>query len=318
MIDMRNHFHLPCFKTYIIPGILFGMFLIACSNDPGSNNSDSPNEQNYTATIKKWQEYRIESLKKNWLSLAGLFLLKNGENTFGSHVSNDVVFPKAEAPEHMGSFYVEDGRVRILIEPGVDVYYNDEIVRDMELAKDVDGDPTVISWGSLTWHVIQRIDRIYIRLRDSENPLISEFKGIEYYPLDSGWKFEAQFEPHMSPKVIKTTTTSGDPSQIVSNGAIGFKMGNKYLRLDVWSLDGSERLQTIFADETSGLETYGAGRFIVIEKSVPSGRYIVDFNKAYNPPCAFTQFATCPLPPPQNRLPVSIKAGEKIYRGSTH
>ena len=132
------------------------------------------------------------------------------------------------------------------------------------------------------------------------------------------WRLTTQYEPHMAPKIIETITTAGDPSRISSTGAVGFRIDEQYYRLDVWALGDSGRFQTIFADETSGLETYGAGRFIVVEKSEKTGGYIIDFNKAYNPPCAFTEFATCPIPPPQNRLRLKVTAGEKIDKDLAH
>ena len=172
--------------------------------------------------------------------------------------------------------------------------------------------------GSFSWYVIKRVEKVYVRLRDSENPLIEEFKGIESYPLDTLWRLKGQFEPHMTTKAIETTTSSGDRSQISSSGAVGFRIKDQYYRLDAWPIGNSGNFQTIFADETSGEETYGGGRFLIIEKSEKNGSYTIDFNKAYNPPCAFTEFATCPLPPPQNRLPIKITAGEKKYLGGAH
>jgi uncharacterized protein (DUF1684 family) len=190
-------------------------------------------------------------------------------------------------------------------------------VKDMMLIKDSEGQPTILQLGSLNWYIIQRVDQLYVRLKDSDNPSIDKFKGIEYYPLDTSWRIKAQFESHMTTKIIETLTTSGDPSRISSPGAIGFHINGQYYRLDVWSIGGENRYQTIFADHTSGIDTYGAGRFIIIEKSEKNDVLVIDFNKAYNPPCAYTDYATCPLPPPQNRLPIKITAGEK-YHNPTH
>jgi len=272
----------------------------------------------YKTTIDSWQESRVISLKKNWLSLAGLFKLKEGENSFGASNSNDIIFPCRNIPDHIGSFFLNNGVVRIKINPDVEVLYNNEKVQEMDMIYDQGSEPTILQLGSLSWYIIKRLENIYVRLKDSHNPLIEEFKGISTYPLDTTWRINCQFEPHLTTKIIETTTTAGDPSRISSSGAVGFSINGQYYRLDVWSLRDSGRFQTIFADETSGIDTYGAGRFIIIERSQIDGRYVIDFNKAYNPPCAFTEFATCPIPPPQNRLPIKITAGEKKYHEETH
>jgi uncharacterized protein (DUF1684 family) len=285
-----------------------------------NNNSETKIDEYivYQSAIQEWQGNRIKSLKKNWLSLAGLYKLKEGENSFGAHDSSDIVLPKRNIPDHIGSFFLNDGEVMIQVNPDLEVLYEDQKVQEMILINDQRGTPTVLRYGSFSWYIIKRVENIYVRLRDDENPDIKSFIGIENYPLDTAWRLKAQFEPHLTTKIIETTTTAGDPSRINSSGAIGFRIDGQYYRLDVWSIGNSGNFQTIFADETSGLETYGAGRFIVIEKSEKNGGYIIDFNKAYNPPCAFTEFATCPLPPPQNRLYIKINAGEKKYREGSH
>jgi uncharacterized protein (DUF1684 family) len=293
---------------------IFCMILIfsgSCTNNPETQVDDF---EIYQSEIDSWKDGRISSLKKNWLSLAGLFKLKEGENSFGASETNDIVFPDRNVPDHMGSFFMNNGMVRIKINSDVEVLHNNESVREMEMQHDQSGNPTVLNYGTFSWHIIKRVNKMYVRLRDSKNPQIYAFKGITSYPLDTNWRFHCEFEPHMTTKIIETTTTSGDPSRISSSGAVGFRINGQYFRLDVWSIGNSGRFQTIFADETSGIDTYGAGRFIIVEKSNKSGNYMIDFNKSYNPPCAFTEFTTCPLPPPQNRLPIKITAGEKKYK----
>jgi uncharacterized protein (DUF1684 family) len=306
-------------KVFLI--ILGFQFILGCTGD--QNNKEEIKKQadefnDYLASIKSWQERRITGLKKNWLSLAGLFELQEGKNTFGAHQSNDFVFPNPNTPDFIGAFFLENGIVSVQINAGVEVRHNDEIVTEMTLVDDQGGSPTVLEAGSLTWYIIKRTDKIYVRLRDSENPDIEKLTKIDNFPLDTAWRIKAQYEPHMTPKIIETITTSGDPSRITSSGAVGFRINGQYHRLDVWALGDSGRFQTIFADGTSGLESYGAGRFIVVEKSGEGGDYILDFNKAYNPPCAYTEFATCPIPPPQNRLTIRVTAGEKVDKDFAH
>jgi uncharacterized protein (DUF1684 family) len=307
------------YKAFLM--IFSFLFILGCTDKP-DNKEETDNRANefndYVSSIKSWQERRITGLKKNWLSLAGLFELQEGKNTFGAHQSNDFVFPNPNTPDFIGTFVLENGVVSIQINAGVEVKHKDEIVTEMTLMNDQSGSHTVLEAGSLTWYIIKRVDKIYVRLRDSENPDIKKLTKIDNFPLDTAWRLKAQYESHMTPKVIETITTSGDPSRITSSGAVGFKINGQYHRLDVWALGDSGRFQTIFADGTSGLETYGAGRFIVVEKTREGGDYIIDFNKAYNPPCAYTEFATCPIPPPQNRLPVRVTAGEKVDKDVAH
>jgi uncharacterized protein (DUF1684 family) len=291
--------------------------ITGCKNASDTSEQRNGEYRNYISSIESWRDKRVASLKENWLSLAGLFELQEGENTFGSNDTNDIVFPSQNAPDFMGLFFVRDGMVSVKIHPDVEVLNRGEKILEMDLMNDQDGSPTVLTSGSLKWFIIKRVDKVYVRLRDQMNPVINTFTGIEHYPLDTSWRISAQFEPHMTPKIIETVTTSGDRSQIISSGAVGFKIHGVYYRLDAWDIGNRGNLQTIFSDGTSGQGTYGAGRFVVIEKSKENDRYTIDFNKAYNPPCAFTEFATCPLPPAQNRLPVNITAGEK-YSGESH
>jgi len=315
MFNIRESF----WSILLIIPTLSGIFVLSgCSNKTDQVKNTTEDYDEYISSIKAWQENRIIGLKKNWLSLAGLFELQEGENSFGAHDSNDFVFPNPKTPDYIGSFIMKDRNVSIKINPDVEVKHNEEIITEMDLMNDQSGSPTVLQQGSLSWYIIKRVEKVYVRLRDSKNPNIEKLTEIDKYPLDTLWRLRAQYEPHMTTKIIETTTTAGDPSRIKSSGAVGFRLNGQYYRLDVWALGDSGRFQTIFADETSGLETYGAGRFIVIEKSENSGGYIIDFNKAYNPPCAFTEFATCPIPPPQNRLPIKVTAGEKIDKDFAH
>lgn len=306
--------------TYGIQLAILFLLVAGCnekSHHQQEKGYDQFSQEVYLKSMEAWKMKRVESLKKNWISLSGLFELREGENSFGSAVSNDLVFPGTDVPEQIGTFTLSDGHVRVRIRPGINVVHNGESVHEMDMTKDIDGGPTILQIGSLSFYVIQRVDKIYIRLKDSKNPNISKFKGIEYFPTDLKWRQIARFEPHITEKIIRTTTTAGDPSEIISTGAMGFTIDGKYYRLDVWPI-GQERYQTIFADGTSGNKTYGAGRFVVIEKPGDGNNYLIDFNKAYNPPCAFTEFATCPLPPPQNRLEIEILAGEKYASDEHH
>ena len=188
-------------------------------------------------------------------------------------------------------------------------------VTSMTLRSSADGEPTVLTYGSLGWFIIQRgNDSMAVRVRDSEHPHLKEFKGIDTYPIDPAWRIKASFEPYDPPKMLTIPTVYGTILQQPSPGALVFEIDGNPYRLDPTASSDDKRLFVMFADETSQSETYGAGRFLYVSQPGPDGTTYIDFNKAYNPPCAFTNFATCPLPPTQNRLPLRITAGEKKYK----
>jgi uncharacterized protein (DUF1684 family) len=269
----------------------------------------------YKEEIDRWHQRRVERLqsKTGWLSLAGLYWLEEGENTFGAAEANQIRFPEDKSPPFIGSFLLKDGQVRVKIKPGVPVEHDGVPVEEMEVMPDISGNPTILSLDSLSWFVIKRDQRYGIRLRDSENENLKHFNGIERFPVDSTWRIAAGFEKYDPPKPINIPTVLGTVSQETSPGALVFEIAGKTYRLDPTGDDQRKRLFLIFADQTNGIDTYGAGRFLSVDSTASDSIYILDFNKAYNPPCAFTPYATCPLPPQQNVLPVAVTAGEKKY-----
>ena len=272
-------------------------------------------DQAYMDRINEWHQGRVERLtsENGWMSLAGLYWMNNGENTFGADSSNDIIFPAGKAPNFMGSFILKDGIVRAKILPNVEVSMDDEPVTDVILESDAGGNPTVLHHGSLSWYVIQRSDDLAVRLKDSANPIIATFHGIERYPVDSSWRLEAKFEAYNPQKSISVPTILGTIEEEPSAGALVFKIQGKTYRLDVVGNLDDEQFFIIFGDETNRDETYESGRYVYVDNPGSGGSTILDFNKAYNPPCAFTEYATCPFPPPQNVLPAKVTAGEKKY-----
>jgi len=274
----------------------------------------------YISEIDRWHEERIESLTRpdGWLTLAGLFWLSEGENTFGTDASNDIVFPAGKAPDFLGSFFLRKGQVSMQIRPGVKVFHDGRPVQSLVLKDDSDGAPSVLEAGPLSWCVIKRGDRFAVRLKDRESPTLREFEGIERFPVDRKWRVEARLEPYDPPKTIPVPTVIGTVIEEHSPGALVFEMDGRSFRLDPIAESSDTDLFLVFGDETNGIETYGGGRFLVVAKPDSAGFTSIDFNKAYNPPCAFTPYATCPLPPEQNRLPFRVTAGEKSYAGYSH
>jgi hypothetical protein len=278
-----------------------------------TNCSDKEKDDLYLKGIESWRENRINSLKKpdSWLSLTGLYWLKEGENKFGSDKSNEIIFPE-KAPKFVGSIFLSDSVVTIKIIDGIQVLNEGKPVAEMVLVNDMSAKPTVLTHGSLSWHIIKRAGNKHgIRLKDSQSELLKNFGGIETFPANKDWKLEAKFTPYDPPKKIIVPNVIGIAEEEGSPGKLSFKIGSEEFTLDV--LNGGEKYFIVFADKTNGEETYGAGRFLTVEKPDSTGKTYIDFNKAYNPPCAFTKYATCPLPPRQNMLKVSIEAGEKIY-----
>ena len=266
----------------------------------------------YVNSIRQWHKKRIERLKSEtgWLNLVGLYWLNKGQNTFGSAMGNDIIFP-SKAPAHIGTFTLNDSTVTVTINPGVEVFTDSTKVTAIELKDDLSDNSTVLRYGSLRWFIINRNGKKGVRLRDINSPLVNEFKDIETYPIDEKWKVVARFEPYPSPKIIPIPNIIGSVENDTVSGRLVFILEGKTYTLDPVT-EGNEFF-LIFADETNGEETYGAGRFLYTDKPDSSGKTIIDFNKAYNPPCAFTKFATCPLPPKQNYLHLKITAGERKY-----
>jgi len=270
----------------------------------------------YISEVEQWDQKRISRLKEEtgWLNLAGLFWLKEGENKFGSAKNNDIIFPSG--PELIGSLFLKDSIVTIKVNPGVEVLHNGTSVSEMIMKDDYSDSTTFLQTGSLKWNIIKRTKGFAIRLRDLNSQLVKDFKGIERFPINVDWKIEAKFEVYDPPKKIMIPDIVGTVDEESSPGAAVFEVDGKIFRMDALDAGGS-RIWFIFADETSGDETYGAGRFLYTDKPDSSGKVILDFNKAYNPPCVFSKFATCPLPPKDNYLKLRITAGEKMW-GEDH
>jgi hypothetical protein len=181
------------------------------------------------------------------------------------------------------------------------------------MSPDTSGDPTVLRLGSVTIHVIRRGNRLGVRLKDSDSPARRAFAGLDWFPVNPSYRVTARYVAYPAPKTLEVPNVLGDTVPMPSPGYVTFRLGDRELRLDP-VVESDDELFFIFRDETSAKETYGAGRFLYTE-GPKDGKVVLDFNKAYSPPCAFTRFATCPLPPRQNRLPFRIEAGEKRPHG---
>lgn len=267
----------------------------------------------YVQKIESLRQERNDGLKKDdsWLTLVGLFWLDEGESRFGTDPGNQVIFPEGRGPAVAGTLIREGKKVRVRAAPGAGLTSGGKPVSEMELAADTSGEPTVLELGTLSFFVIERGDRIGVRVKDKASPVRTAFHGIDFYPIRPEWRIDARFEPYNPPKKVKIPNVLGQVSESDSPGAVVFDWQGTTYRLDVLG-SVEDGLSTIFADATSGHETYGAGRFLELG-TLANGKVEVDFNTAYNPPCAFTSFATCPLPPEQNKLALAVTAGEKKF-----
>ena len=263
--------------------------------------------------IEKFHKKRIERLKEknNWLSLAGLFWLKDGVNTFGTDYANDIVFPENKAPKKIGRFILKDSVVTAFINEGATIFSDSISIKEKVMKSDITGTPTILNFGSLSWYLIKRGEKYGIRLKDSESKLLKEFEDIEMFPVDATFKVNADFQPYESPREIEIPTAIGTIEKSFSPGKLLFEINGTPLQLE--PISSGDGLFLVFADETNGDETYGAGRFLYVDKPDSTGAVIIDFNKSYNPPCVFTKFATCPLPTKENFLQFRITAGEKNF-----
>jgi uncharacterized protein (DUF1684 family) len=271
----------------------------------------------YEARIRAHRARREERLRdpEGWLALVGLSWLAPGENRVGADPDADVILRGPDAPEAAGRIVVAYGRARFVAAPDCDVTHGGAPVTQIDLGDDLGGDPTVLAIGSLRFHLIRRGDRLGVRVRDLRAPALAAFGGLDYFPVDPAWRLVLPFEAAARGTTIATPDVIGLETDEPVAGWLQLTGDGVEQRLAV--LPGGEdgALWLIFGDATNGETTYAGGRFLYTEP--PRGdSVVVDFNLAYNPPCVFTPYATCPLPPPGNRLPFAVRAGERGFRSS--
>ncbi len=276
-------------------------------------------QEAYTKEIDQWHQQRIEDLKKpdGWINLAGLFWLKPGENRFGSNTGNDLVFEHPDMPAYAGSFWWIGNSIEWKSGPQVSICIPGEAPRiNMILFNEGLHSTPSVDLSHFRMTIIKREDRIGVRFRDLQHPHLKEFDHIDRFPVDPTLRVTATLVPSVG-KTIPITNVLGQTTAQASPGKLVFTLEGKKYSIDAID-EGGDELFLIFADGTSGVETYGAGRFMYVKKPEANGTTVIDFNKAFNPPCVFSDFATCPLPPPQNRLSIAIRAGEKSFHFPDH
>jgi uncharacterized protein (DUF1684 family) len=283
-------------------------------------SSVAPAATDHEREIGAWRARRAANLtsETGWLTLVALHPLARGRTSFGSAASNEFALSHPALAAEAGTFEADAKRVRFVAREGSGITHDGKPVTTLDLATDLTGTPTTLACGSLRFFVIDRDGKLYVRVRDVEHPARRKFAGLDYFPVTEEWNVQARFEPYTPARRIPIVDILGEERPMAAPGALVFEKDGREWRLDaIEESPDSKELFVMFADATSGRETYGAGRFMYVPKPV-DGRVPLDFNKAYSPPCAFNDFATCPLPPPQNRLDLRVAAGELKYDRFEH
>ena len=302
--------------TVSVTAVAAAILLASVSAAPKGGAAEQPDAA-YRKDYEKWKTERIDDLKQNWLNLAGLFWLQPGSNAFGTDPANAVVLPEGSTVAHAGTFDMQDGRVTIRLAPGLSGKSELKAVKNSELQPDVSGKATIVELGSLRMHVIKRGQRVGIRVQDLDSPNVRRYQGSIFFPLDMSYRVVAKWIPADGKKTVAVPNVLGDINDVRVPGTVEFSLAGEHLQLTALSGNPQKGLSFVFSDPTAKNDTYPGGRFLDTDP-VSNGTVVIDFNRAYNPPCAVTPYATCPLAPKENRLALAIPAGEKYDRTHGH
>jgi uncharacterized protein (DUF1684 family) len=291
--------------------LLIGLLTLLASSCSTGEADDVNRQVDYLAEVEAWHADRLERLRAadGYLNLAGLFWLDEGVSTFGSAADNDIVFPAAAAA-HLGHFTLGESGVVMSVTSDADVRMNGEPVREALVRDDTQDEADTVTYGEFAWNIVLRAGKFGVRLRDFEHPAIAGLPPIPRYEVNPKWRVVGELLPFNEPKTMNVgTVIEGLGYNPVSPGVIRFELEGEQHQLDAYI--SGERYFFVFGDQTNRDATYPAGRFFYSERIDAEGRTVLDFNKSYNPPCAFGDFSTCPVASPRNRLSVRVEAGEK-------
>lgn len=297
--------------------VLFAGFLLIRAGAVMEASAGEKNED-FVKEEMNWRKERDKSMRSrtSWLTIAGLYWLDEGENTFGTDRTNKMVLPRGSAPALCGKFILENGKVRVVAAEGAGLKIEEEKIGEKVLTSDNQGKPDILTLNDLRMWIIKRGDRYAVRMRDFNAPAYKKYEGLDFFPPNEKFRIEGNFIPYDEEKTIEVTTVAGTKAEMVSPGYVTFIIYGEECRLEAFKADEkNKRLFFVFKDLTNGKETYEKGRFMTSDV-LEGGKVDLNFNRAHNPPCNYTPYATCPVPPPKaNWLKVPIKAGEKMYPG---
>jgi uncharacterized protein len=293
-------------RKITIAGLLFAASLLAAVAAP---------DPAYLQSFEKWKAELVDGRKQHWLPLAGLFWLKPGENNFGSASDNAIVLPSG--PARAGVFERQGDVVSVKVQTGVEAKIGGKVASESKLDADITNHPTMIELGALRMFVIQRGERLGIRVRDLNSAAVRNYAGPAFFPLDMNYKVTATFVPSDGKKTVDVPNVLGDVTPAPVVGEVRFKLNGQDLTLTSFEGDTKEGLSFVISDVTSKTDTYPGGRFLDTDPVV-DGKVVLDFNRAYSPPCSVTPYATCPLAPKENHLPLALPVGEKYDRKHGH
>jgi len=302
-------------STFVITTLLVVTTPLFAAPPAEKNSPVSSPDAAYLQAYDKWKSDLVDDLKTNWLSLAGLFWLKPGENSFGSDASNSIVFPKG--PAHAGVFVLQGTEVSVKFSPESHATIDDKAATEAKLQPDTSGNRTTVGIGTLRFYVVVRGQRIGIRLRDMDSETAKNYRGPIFFPIDLSYRVTATWVPSDGKKTVDVPNVLGDTTTTPVAGTVVFQLNGQEEQLTALGGDASKGLSFVFNDLTAKTDTYPGGRFLDTDPVV-NGKVVIDFNRAYSPPCAVTPYATCPLAPKENRLAVAIPAGEKYDRTHGH
>jgi len=293
------------------PGLFVALTAVLLTGAALRAESVPPVDAAYQQSFDKWKAELADDMRKNWVPLAGLFWLKPGENTFGTDSANSIVFPKG--PASAGTFQLQGQDVTVKFLPAAGAKIDGKTVSTAKLDSDVSGHRTVVELGSLRFHVIQRGQRVGIRVKDLQSAAATTYPGPVCFPIDLRYRVTATWVPSDGKKTVDVPNVLGDVTPTPVAGTAVFKINGQEYSLTDLGGDPAKGLFFVFNDLTSKTDTYPGGRFLETDP-VSNGTVVLDFNRAYSPPCSVTPYATCPLAPKENRLAVAIPVGEKYDR----
>jgi uncharacterized protein (DUF1684 family) len=265
-----------------------------------------------TKETEAWRAMHEDSYRREWATIAGLHFLEPGSHTAGAAPANDIVLPASASSPRIGRFVLTGDVVRFEPEPGSRVVIrNEPVTRAKDLLDDSADEPDLLEVGDVRMVVHRSGERKSLRVWDPTGEMARGFLGFRWFEIQMNYRVTGRFIPDASPRDMRVMNTFGDLDTYQTEGVVEFTLRGQTLRLRPFTTR-PKRFYFVFRDQSSGEETYAAARFLYSDLR-DDGTTVLDFNQAYNPPCAFNPFTTCPIPLPENRLGVKVLAGERAY-----